>query len=156
MALKYLQALATQGSADAFVEVEFQTGLSNVTRSAFRIRTLEWQLGQALPSSADCMIQTMLRRNSTAALSVSNPNAVIAYFQRASDLTTSGVGIQELGPNVIIYPRDLDLLIVEESLFLQVDSAATGLANVAWVRIGYEVRTITENERLSVQAATSS
>jgi len=154
MALKFLLLSATQGSADAFVEAEGSTGLSNVTRTAYRIRSIEWVL-PILPGAADCFIQAVLRRNSAASISMSASNAVIAACQRAQELTTSGIGVQELFPNRQVYDRDMELLIVEESLFLDVDSNGTSASNAVLCRIGYETRTITENERLSVLSLTA-
>jgi len=154
VALKYLQAVATQGSADAFVEAEFQTGLSNVTRQAYRVRSIEWLLNQSL-IGADCYIQAVLRRNSASAIGFTNPNAILGLFNRAVELTTSGMITQDLWPNITLYPRDMDLLIVEESLYLDLDSNGTSLSNIIICRIGVELRNITENERLAIQAASA-
>jgi len=153
MALKWLIATATQGSADAFVENEFQTGLSNVTRTAFRIRRIEW--GLPLLIGADCSFLVQLGRNSQAAITTTLGNPVINTVFRSMELTTSGMVVQDNSP-WIAYARDEELLIVEESLFLRLDSTGTSASNSCACRIGYEQRTITENERLSIQAATSS
>lgn len=152
MALKWLAASATQGSADAFVEAEFSTGLSNVTRSAFRIRRIEWLLPS--PIGADSFIQAQLARSTQTSIIGTLPNSIIANRVRVMELTTSGMALIEttVGEN---YARDMEFLIVEESLFLRLDSNGTSAANTVSVRIGYEVRTITENERLSIQALTA-
>lgn len=154
MALKFLYGSVTQGGADAFAEAEIATGLSNVTRTAYRIRTLEWLI-PSLPG-ADSFVQVVLRRNSAAAIEISTNNAIIGSVQRSAELTTSGMTLQEVFPNRQVFDRDMELLIVEETLYLDVDSSTTGNVNTAAVRIGYETRTITENERLSIQAATAS
>lgn len=153
MALKWLSATVTQGSADAFAETEFQTGLSNVTRTAFRIRLIEWVLPFNI--GADCNVEMQLGRNSQASINAALANAVISTKRRGVELTTSGMIVLEA---VILdrYDRDMELLIVEESLFLRIDSASTAAANTGGIRIGYETRTITENERLSIQASTAS
>jgi hypothetical protein len=153
MALKWLAAQAVQGSADAFAEAEFQTGLSNVTKTAYRIRRIEWIL-PAMPG-VDCALDAVIRRNSAAAMAIGGlSNVLIAAKRRQVELVTSGMVMQEL---VIAedYRKDMELLIVEESLFLDIDSTSTSAANTVSIRIGYETRTITENERLSIQAATA-
>lgn len=151
--LRFLTASVSQGSADAFAEAEFQTGLSNVTRTAYRIRRIEWIFPALV--GADCYIDMALRRNSSAALSLNLGNAGIAGARRSMELVTSGMAFQDLFTSVP-YSRDEELLIVEESLFLQLDSNGTSATNTGYIRIGYETRSITENERLSIQAATAS
>lgn len=153
--LKWMFATATQGSADAFAETEFATGLSAATRTAFRIRRIEFYL-PAL-AEADSNIQLVLRRNSAAAIAIAG-SAVIASIWRQSQITTSGAVIQEIsGPTLTYtYAKDEEFLVVEESLFLDIDSAGTSASNAGSVRIGYETRQITENERLQIMTATAS
>lgn len=153
MALKWLVAGVTQGSADAFAEAEFNTGLSNVTRTAYRIRRLEWSLPTVIGADSNAVM--CLRRNSSASVTFAGSNAIIATRGVACELTTSGMIVYQTVLSDS-YARDEELLIVEESLFLQVDSTGTSATNTGYVRIGYETRTITENERLAIQAATAS
>lgn len=152
MPLRFLTGSATQGSADAFAEVEFATGLSGAVRTAYRIRLIEFYvpLFGGVTSSAECLI----RRSSAAAMSYTNAG-VIAAFRRGVQFTTSGQIQQEVFPNRQVFERDADLLIVEETLYFHVDSTATTVANTFHFRIGYETRSITENERLSIMAATA-
>jgi len=155
MALRFLAASVVQGSADAFAETEFQTGLSNVTRQAYRIRRIEWYV--PAPIGADSNIAMCLRRNSSASLSTLVGNPMIAGFDQTMELTTSGmVLIPKMGPMLVnTYAKDEELLVVEESLFLQIDSTGTSASNTGFIRVGYETRAITENERLSIQALTA-
>jgi hypothetical protein len=154
MPLKWLTGTVTQGSADAFAEAEMSTGLSNVTRQAYRIRRIEFYVPAGL-IGADCEVGIQLMRKSTAAL---NPNSVacIAGWWRKVELTTSGMFAWDVFPNAQTYSRDEDLVIVEETLYLDVDSTGTSLSLTVGCRIGYETRTITENERLGIQAQTAS
>lgn len=153
MALRWLLGQATQGSADAFVEAEIATGLSNVTRSAFRIRRIEWYTPGVI--GADSSVTMTLRRTSAASVSFLAANAMIGGRWVSTELTTSGMFTYE--PFITIpYAKDEELLIVEETLFLQLDSTGTGNANTGAVRIGYEVRSITETERLSILSLTAS
>lgn len=153
MALKWLIATVTEGSADAFAEAEFATGLSGIARTAYRIRRIEWQIS-AMPN-VSCELQVALRRNSSAAISAFSSQSVIAGLFRAIRFTTSGAANQEIFPNAQNYSRDLDLLIVEEALFLQIDSNATSAACSAICRIGVENRSITDNERLQILATSA-
>ena len=150
--LQYLCATATQGSADAYAETAVSTGLSNVVKTAMRIRSIEWFL-PALPS-ADSDISVALKRKTGSSVAFSNV-AVIAGLSKKVELTTSGSPVYEQFPNVQYYERDMDLLIVEETLYFQIDSTTTSAANVAYLRIGFEYRTVTENERLQILAATA-
>lgn len=155
MALKWLAASVTQGSNDAFAQSEFNTGLSNVTRSAFRIRRIEWFMPQII--GADSNVDLVLRRNSASAVTFysTEANPVIGAKRFVCELTTSGMSVVSQ-VQVDTYDRDLDLLIVEEQLYLNIDTNGTSTTNTGVIRIGYEVRTITENERLSIQASTAS
>lgn len=151
MALKWLVGYGTQGSADAFVESEIITGLSNATRTAYRVRRIEWIL-PALPG-VDSNIEAVLSRRSKSAIAYNTPN-IIDCVKRSVEFTTSGLGVQE---NMVVYryDRDEELLIVEESIFLDIDSNGTSASNVLIVRIGYETRSITENERLAITSTSA-
>lgn len=153
MSLKWIVASATQGSNDAFVEAEIATGLSNVARTAYRIRVIEWY-HSSLPG-VDCQLEMILRRNSSATIGYSS-QAVIAGLRKVVDFTTSGAIVDEAFPNARHYSKDTELLIVEETLYLDVDSNATSQQNNCIVRIGVEQRSITENERLAILAASAS
>lgn len=152
MALKWLIGSVTQGSNDAYAIAEIATGLSNLARTAWRVRCVEWYV-PALPG-VDCNIQASLRRSSAAALGLLS-QAVISGVWRAAEFTTSGMSYQANFPNVQLYSRDMDLLIVEETLYLDVDSATTSASNTVGIRVGVESRTITENERLTILANTA-
>lgn len=153
MAFKWLVGTASQGSNDAFVEAEIATGLSNVARTAYRVRVIEWY-HSSLPG-VDCQLEMILRRNSAAAISWTS-QAVIAGLRKYVDFTTSGAVRDEAFPNARHYSKDTELLIVEETLYLDVDSNATSQQNQVIVRVGVETRSITDNERLAILAASAS
>lgn len=148
--MKRITASVTQGGADAFAEAEFSTGLSNVTGQCFRIRRLEW-LMPALASADSDASMTLSTKSQSSILFGSN--ACLAGISRKVELTTSGSPVYELFPNGVNYERDMDLLIVEESLFLEIDSTSTGAANQGAVVIWYEQRSISQVERLGIQAS---
>lgn len=148
--MKAISNIVTQGAADAYAQAEISTGLANVTNRCFRIRRIEWFM--VALASADSNLQLSLCGRSLAAFDLFD-NATLAAIWKQVELTTSGSPVYELYPNGVNYDRDMDLLIVEESLFLQVDSNGTGAANTCGIRIWVEDRTITTTERLSIQAA---
>lgn len=150
MAIKWLTTTVQQGSADAFAEGELQTGLSNITGSCWRVRRIEFYV--AALASADSDITVQLSGKSLAAVNVL-ANSCIAAVYRKVELTTSGSPVYEIWPNAQVYDRDYELLIVEESVYLTVDSSSTGAQNVAGVKIWVESRSITQTERLTIQAS---
>lgn len=151
MALRRLVGTVTQGSADAFAESEILTGLSNLTTQALRLRRVEFY-NLILPS-ADSEIQVQISRRSLSAINQLAASCIVGYGRKV-ELTTSGSPVYETFPNAQDFDRDMELLIVEEVLYFQIDSASTGAANVAGVVLWVENRTITANEKLSLQAAT--
>lgn len=148
--MKKLVGSVTQGSADAFAEAEIQTGLANVSNSAFRIRRIEWYM-PAL-ASADSEIMMSIAGRTLSAINLVAVS-VLAGLWKKVELTTSGSPVYELFPNAERYDRDEDLVIVEESIFLQIDSTGTGASNSGSVVVWYEPRSITQTERLTIQAA---
>lgn len=151
--LSYLVVSATQGSADAFVEAQITTGLQNVARQAFRIRRIEFQFPPIV--AVDSSFSLCLARKTLAAIPTMTAHSVIRLHTRQVELTTSGLGIVDLQAEWT-YSREEDLVIVEDPLYFQCDSATTSAANTFYCRIGYETRTITEVERLAIVAASLS
>lgn len=149
MSIKWIVASVTQGSNDAFVEGTISTGLSNVNRTAWRIRRVHWLL-PALPG-VDSNVQAVLRRNSAA--SILADAGMITGCYRANEFTTSGLNYQSTFPNEEQFERDEDLTIVEETIYLNLDTNGTSATNSLTVRIAVEQRSITETERLTIQAS---
>lgn len=147
--LKFIVAAVNQGSNDAFAQAEMATGLSEGTRTALRVRRIEWWLPAIGGVSSDVLVQLFRRSQSAASYSSS---AMIASCAKYAKFTTSGATVTEQFPNVQTWERDEDLLIVEPTLYLVIDSTSTSASNSATCRVWYETRTITENERLTINS----
>lgn len=148
MALKFLGGSVTQGSADAFATAEIATGLSNANL-AYRVRGIVWNW--ASPVEVDAAYYAQLVRRTPAAL-VGLADRTLLWAQRwTRQITTSGTFLQA-GFEFVSFPRDFDLIIVEDPIYLSIDSDTSGLANVLGVRIYYEEQRITELEKVRALA----
>lgn len=148
--MKFFTGTVTQGSADAFAVAEISTGLANVSNQAFRIRQIEFYVPALIGADSD--IGVILQGKTGTALDFTGAS-FLAGVSKKMELTTSGMVSMEQWPNVQKFSRDEDYLIVEESVFLLVDSTGTSNSNSAVVRVGYETRSISATDRLTIQAA---
>lgn len=156
--IKWLLASATQGSADAFKEVEIPTGLINLGTQAYRIRRIEWNAPTMIATATNNWEASITRKSFSSAPGV-NQNALINRVSvgRTFGSAVGNIDQQFAGPAMTFtYDRDEELVIVEDPLYLQLDSAGTSAANSVQVRIGYEVRSISTVERLALIAASLS
>lgn len=150
MALAYLVGSATQGSADAFVEAQIATALTGIGNVAFRMRELLIELSSPnvlVGGNADLQVQ--LTRRTKAAIVNVNDRDLIAKIGLTGRFTTSG---RWVAPDVFrqTFSEDDELLIVEDPLYLALDSTGTSAAQSAWVRIGYERVSISAVDRLTL------
>lgn len=152
--LKWLVVSITQGSADAFVQTTITTGLLNTAKAAFRIRRIEMQF-PSLTGGADMVHEFSITRKSLSAIPAITDHSVVTYQKRQLELTTSGMVAMDCVERQE-FAKDEDLTIVEDPIYVQFDSAGTGAANTAYVRIGYEDRSISDVDRLSLIAASLS
>lgn len=145
MALQFFTGSATQGSADAFVQTSIATGLANIS-AGYRVRGITWQ--HTALAEVDCNLQLQLnRRSATAVLSLTD-RRVIHYRNIVRQLTTSGLVDTDV-VREFWFDQDLDLLIVEDPVYLVLDSASTGAANDAYVKVYYEQVRLTETQKLA-------
>ena len=144
---------ATQGSNDAFVEAEVETGLNQVgsgAKIAYRILEVGVRLS-VLPQTNGAQMEFTLTRQSQASIPTLSERSLIWAFTRYATLTTSGANFQEQ----IIRWQPVDaanVIIVENPLYVQLDSASTSASNSAVGYILYEQVSITEVERLALIA----
>lgn len=150
MALAYLTGSVTQGSADAFAVSEIATALTGAGNIAFRVRELLFELpNAALIAAATDQIEVALCRRTKAAMPNVTDRDVIAKISLGRQFTTSGDSVVE-GVRRLTFSEDDELLIVEDPLYLVVDSAATALASTVYCRIGYERASISAVDRLTL------
>jgi len=153
MAIKppgYLLASATQGSADAFAQTTIPTGLNLIGNLAYKINCVRWFHTPLLAVDAQAMIVTLTRRSKTAIATWTDPDSIL-YIAKNVELATSGAFVDEY---VGTWIPESDCYIVEDYLYLQIDSTATTAANTARIRIEYESVRVTDAERNSLLSRT--
>lgn len=148
MALAYITGTATQGSADAFVQAEIATALSGQTQRAFRVREILFEFTAQHFANNSIREVCISRRSQTAMPNVTDRN-VVAKNTTVAVITTSGAQVAPL-VHRFTFTEDDDLLVVEDPLYLVLDSASTTLTNTVYCRVGYEVTNINANERLAL------
>jgi len=148
MALAYVVGTATQGSADAFVQAEIATALSGQTSRAMRIREILFEY-TAQHFANNSVREVCISRRSMSAMPNITDRNVIAKWTTCAVLTTSGAAVTQL-VNRLQFSEDDELLVVEDPLYLVLDSATTSLTNVVYCRIGYELVNINANDRLQL------
>ena len=148
MALAYLTGSVTQGGADAFAQAEIATALTGVSRVAFRIRELLFEIPRiSLPATAN--IELALTRRTKAAMPNITDRDVIAKIKVGHEMVTSG-GVTDMLVHRLTFTEDDELLVVEDPLYFQVDSSGTTLTQTVYCRIGYERATISDVDRLTL------
>jgi len=144
----------TQSGADTFTEESFETGLATIGQGAnIALRIIEIGVQFSFPSAeADSYIEVAVTRQSQAAIPQLTERSLILKLSKRFSITTSGAvyvpdNVQRWQPS-----PEASVLVVENPLYIQVASGATGSANVAYGYMLYEQVKITENERLSLLA----
>lgn len=139
---------ATQGSADAFVEASVSTGLSG--NLAFNARQFQYQLKNASGLAGlgtDCEIQWSLTRRSKAAMPTLDDSDVIYKGGFVMAVVTSGIALL---PTEGSFTPLVDIPIVEETLYLQLDSTGTAATLAICVVMSVESDSISDIERLRI------
>jgi hypothetical protein len=144
-----LSVSVTQGGADAFVQASMQTGLEGQVRQAFKILQASWEwTNNGLPSSASpTNLEIAISRRTKAAMPLISDNDVIYKWLMGWRVLTSGIAVYE---GIQRWQPMGDVFIVEDPVYIQVDSAATAQANNIVLRIDYDIVTLTELERLTL------
>lgn len=149
MPLSYITGSATQGSADAFVESQIATALAGQTGRAFRIREIGFEFVAQSPVAAGAVYELAISRRSQAAMPNVTDRNVIVKDKRIYGYVTSGLYALDYMRRYT-YTEDDNVLVVEDPLYLQLDSAATTAVNTVYCRIGYELVNISANDRLAL------
>lgn len=145
MTAKFLSGSVVQGSADAFATAAIATGIASVNLG-LRVRRIEFSI--PYPAEVDSSIDVeVTRRLPTAMLGLADRRSLI-YRNYKMMLTTSG---QVIWPQVIAhdFPKDFELLIVEDPIYLSVDSTGTSATSTLVARIYYEEVRLTDVQKLS-------
>jgi len=142
-----LTITATQGSADAFVQGSTLTGLTG--RQAYNVAAVIFELSTLGAVSPDGDISIALSRRSKTAMPLYSDSDVIHKWMFSISLTTSG---QVIIPNTYVYVPQLQIPVVEETLYLDLDSTNTGLTITGICRLEVELDTISDIDRLNLIA----
>lgn len=153
-ALSYFSLTLTQGSADAFVQASLATALTGQTKICYRLASLELELGQVRSAASGADYQVMLTRKSYAAFPTSPMlEKSMIYYTRLSttQLTAVGFGYND---RVLVktWGDDDAPIIVEDPIYMSLDSASTSVSNVVYVRLGYWQDSINELDKLTLVA----
>lgn len=151
-----ISVLVTQGGADAFVEAQLPTALDGIVDRAYRVNEISFEVltpptGYPFGAAAAMDLEIAITRRTKAAMPNIEDVDLIKKFHFAAQVLTAvgATPIFEAAP--VWQPRGgQDILIVEDPLFVQVDSTATGNAFAVRVMIDYEVVAISQLDRLTL------
>ncbi len=138
----------TQGAADAFAIASIQTALTGQTRQAYRVLEIAVEGLRQNQVNGSNVELALCRRTKAAMPLISDPD-VMWKHKTGAYLATSGV---VWGDEVLRYqpPSDQQMIIVEDPLYLAIDSNATALTQTAVMVIEYELVTISDVDRLTL------
>jgi hypothetical protein len=143
--IKFLSGSVTQASADAFATAAIPTGIASVNLG-LRVRAIEYGWGALVETDASYNFE-ICRRLPTALLGLADRRSLFQQNLQAS-ITTSGAFVTEMIRR-FLFPKDLDLMIVEDPIYFSIDSNGTSASNVAIARIYYEEVRLTDVQKLS-------
>lgn len=152
-ALAYLPFTLTQGSADAYIQASISTALTGLTKTAYRMASLEIELPSlAIGASSDW--QFSLSRKSFAAMPTSMyiEKSCIWYYRRQQYVATAVGIVYDVRSMFWKWSDDDAPIIVEDPIYGQLDTSGTSLTNVLYGRIGYWIDSISEIDRLQLVA----
>lgn len=147
---RYLSGTNTQAGADTFNQAQIDTALLPENGVVYRVNSIDIEFpGTFNNISADCWIRWSITRDTkTAAGALNDPDTV--YLNGFSwALTTSGGA---LVPTVFRERQLEGLYIVEPVIYIQLQSASTGVANSANWRIYYDEVKMSEVDILRILA----
>lgn len=142
-----LVASIVQGSNDAFVEATIVTQLSSLSRTAWVINLISFQTPGLPNAGAD--IEMCLSRGTKTAMPQLTDRDVIYKLKREVKFTTSGAQYQNVMEH---FSPAQDIFIVEENIYLQMDSAGTSASNTGYVAVDVTPKQISEAQRLAILA----
>ena len=150
-----LTATVLQGGADAFAQAELATALQGVKGTAYKVNMLRYEfiLPAVAPFPAGVIalqdLELCLTRRTKAAMPNISDVDVIHKWAWAAQYTTL-VGAGPVFSCVGFFVPQSEILIVEDPLFIQIDSTATTLTYSAVIDIDYDAVKISDIDRLSL------
>lgn len=145
-ALTPLVLTATQGSADAFVQGSALTGLTG--RQAYNCRQITFEITNSLMAlGADADFSLAVSRRSKTAMPLLSDTDVLFKWYWAYSMTTSGIAVVA---NTFVITPQIEVPIVEETLYFQVDSTGSTLTLACVARLELELDTMSDIDRLNL------
>jgi hypothetical protein len=151
-----ISVTVTQGGADAFVEAELATALTGIVDRAYRVNEISYEVvtpasGNPFGVAATMDFELALSRRSKTAMPNINDADLIKKFHVAEIVSTLA-GFQPIIDVAPVWqPRaGQDILIVEDPLFVQLDSTATTATLAVILTLDYEVVSISQLDRLTL------
>lgn len=139
----------TQGGADAFVQGSALTGIQ--ARQAYRLDGLAFGFNNAsllaISSAQQWNIMLTLTRRSKAALPELSDTDVIFRHSLASLFLTSGAATF---PGDFYWKPELEVPIVEDTIYAQLDSDGVGAAMTMIVRLDVTLDTMSDIDKLNL------
>lgn len=151
-ALSYLYCTVTQGAADAFVQASIATPFASADADVGLIRELLIEWPTTVTNAAAVSWELCLTRKTQAAMPNISDKSVILKKKKLANMSTSGIYQDPKAVEREVFEERDNLLIVEGTLYAQLDTNATGAANVVQLRIGYEFVKIKDVDRLQLIA----
>lgn len=143
-----IKGTVTQGGADAFAESEIQTALDGIVDRAYQVTRFLYEI-PALQAVAGVNVEMSLTRFTQASMPNISVNSLIDKMFEAVTLSTSGAGVYSRLIEHRFNPGE-GPIIVEDPIYLQIDSNATSATNTGLVVIEYEIVTISVADRLAL------
>jgi hypothetical protein len=141
----------TQGSADAFIQGSVITGLQ--AKQAYRLDGIAFSLSEAsmaaLSATGTWDYRVTLTRRSKAALPEITDTDVIASYSLANGFTTSGA---YMFTGDYYWKPDVEIPLVEEIIYAQLDSTAIGAAITVNLRMDVTLDSISDIDKLNLIA----
>lgn len=145
---KFIELTATQGGIDAFVESSASTNIIPADGMGLEIDKIVFAFrdnGQVQSIGSDCSFSISLTRDTKAAIPNLTDNDVFFLWGFANSFTTSG---QALIPLVHEWTPPKGLLLVEPTIYMQLDGLSTSIAFTVDARIYYNEVKVSEVEIL--------
>ena len=137
----------TQGGADAFVQGSVLTGLSG--RQAYSLKGIAFEMTSAFSAVTLTEYEVAVTRRSKAAMPLTSDSDVIVKL-RFQQLTAGAAYFMIRDKAPIYWKPEFEVPIVEETIYAQLDSAASAIVNSFIVRLDVELDTMSDIDRLNL------
>ena len=142
---RFLSATAIQGAADAFVETAITTDIVPANGFAFRLSRMVFDLSGGTSAVNNSILEFALSRDTKAAVPKYDDPDTLFYWARQTSFSTSGYVVNQNG---FVLDFVEGIYVVDPTIYLQLDSNLTAVAQTMHARIYYEEVKLSEVEIL--------